>query len=196
MELLFDHQRIANALEARLDAELSCYKVNRLQMWLLLLVGGLHRGAMRGRQALSANEVAVELCVKRTRVANEFARLRKRKLIAPATPVFMPDKRAQSFVLTAAGRSLAGTLKIVLETIERRVLIDAGWRATDRVVDPQYMILGLWLTGHRESQLPTLTRLMNVPSDLVAGTRRNAGHIRLKRIWRLLAMALPPKLPE
>ena len=165
-----------------MSAELVGHKLNQLQMWLLLLVGGFHRGTMRGRKALSANDTAIELCVRRTRVANEFTRLAKRKLIVAVTLKKGADKRSRTFVLTYEGEHLARELRALLQTVEKEVLVDAGCRATDRAIEPQYLLMGLWLTGNPKSPLPTLTRLVNVSSALIAGMKRGVDTIRLKKI--------------
>jgi DNA-binding MarR family transcriptional regulator len=181
MELLFDHQRIAYALEARMNAELISYKLTQLQMWLLLLIGGFHRGTMRGRKELSADESATELCIERTRVSNEFTRLAKRGFILAVTPKKGADKRGRRFVLTFDGEILARDLRALLQKVEKDMLVSAGCRAMDRAVDPQCLLVGLWLCGAPKWRLPTLTRLQNASPALVAGMRRGEDRIRLKK---------------
>lgn len=183
MRLLFDQQRIAYALEARLRSDLKPHKVNPLQMWLLLLMlGGCQQDGSRGPKPMSANIAAVELCVARTRVANQFARLAKRSLIVAVTLKEGADKRNRRFVLTSQGEDLARKLQALLQKIEKEALTKVGCRAKDRAVDPQYLLMGFWVTGNPQTRLPTLTRLVNVPSSLIAGARRGIDAIRFKRL--------------
>ena len=187
MEFLFDLQRISYGLESRLSAELSGKKANQLQMWLLLLIDGSQRKTMRGRKSLSANECAVELCIARTRVSNELSRLAKRKLITAIRLEKGADKRGRRFVLTGAGYELAQTLRLLLYSLEKNVLIHAGLRENDRIVEPQSVMMGLWLTGPENAKLPTLTRLLNMPDSVNAGDERGADPIRLKKVRVLKA---------
>ena len=182
MELLFDHQRIAYALETRLKAETVNYRGGQLQVWLLLLLSGSLRKTMRGRQSLSANDCAAELCIRRTRVENEFGKLAERKLITPARSEEGDDKRRRSFVLTKEGAVLAQQLCLLVQRVQSEVLISAGYRTIDRAMDPQCLVMGLWLTGSEEARLPTLTRLSNMPDAAVAGAKRGFDGIRLTKV--------------
>ena len=184
MELLFDYLRVANAFEVRMKAELRAYQVNELQMWLLLLIGGLLRLAMRGRKSLSANEAAIELGLPRTRIANQMTSLSRRSLVVPIDDEPSADGRNESFVLSDEGLDLARKLRKLLQTIEKDVLVEGGWRTTDREVDPQYLVMGFWLTGGSRGRLPTMTRLQNAPADYAAGDERGEDVIRLKKVSR------------
>lgn len=181
MELLFDLKRIAHGLESRMSSALVERGVNELQMWLLLLVGGLLRPTMRGRRSLSANDSAVELCVKRTRVANEFKRLVRRELIVATESIDGADKRNRSFEVTDGGLDLARALRKLLQTLEKGILISSGRRVADREIEPQCLLLGLWISGSPDSHMPTLTRLANVLPDHTAGSKRGEGALRLKK---------------
>jgi DNA-binding MarR family transcriptional regulator len=182
VRLLFDQQRIAYAMEARMRSELKAHKVNSLQMWLLLLMlGGWQQDGSRVGKPGSANNAAVELCVLRTRAANEFTRLSKRTLIKAVALKKGADKRNRRFGLTDEGEQLARKLRALLSSIEKEMLESVGCRATDRAIEPQCLLMGLWVTGNPQTRLPTLTRLVNLPQTLTAGDKRGVDVIRLKR---------------